>query len=130
MEYQPASDLQKQMVNIIEKLRMDHIDVSRVTCIRSQGSQARRVVARVHGVDKALQIGIGMKPHYVIEFLELFEKCDEKEKVETIIHELLHIPKNFGGGFRFHDYVQNKRVKDLYNQYIKEKDNPNYELFK
>lgn len=130
MKYELAPDLQKQMINIVKKLRMDNVDVNRVTCIRSRGSQTRRIIARVHGVDKALQIGVGIRANYVIEFLELFEKCDEKEKIETIIHELLHIPKNFGGGFRFHDYVQNKKVKELYKQFIKEEENRNYDLFK
>jgi predicted metallopeptidase len=129
MEYIHAPDLQQQMINIVEKLNMDNVDTNRVSCIRSKGSQARGVIARVHGIDKALQIGIGMKAHYVIEFLELFEKCDEREKTETIIHELLHIPKNFGGGFRHHNYVKNRKVRELYKKYIKKEKNRNYNLF-
>lgn len=119
MIYVPAPDLQRQMEDIVTRLGMDHIDVTRVSCIRSRGSRTKRTIARVHGVDKAIQMGLGIKAHYVIEFLELFEKCSEQEKTETIIHELLHIPKNFGGGFRHHDYVQNRRVKELYKRYIK-----------
>ena len=129
MEYIPAPDLQMQMINIVKRLRLDHVDIARVSCIRSRGSQARGVIARVHGVDKALQIGLNIKPQYVIEFLELFEKCSEREKIETIIHELLHVPKNFGGGFRHHNYVNNKRVRELYKIYIKEENKLNYDLF-
>lgn len=116
MEYEPAHDLNRQMRDIVKKLDLDYIDVRRVACVRSKGSQARGVIARLHSLPKAMQLGMNCGAHYVIEFLERFEKCPEREKVETIIHELLHIPKTFGGGFRHHNYVRNKRVKELYGK--------------
>lgn len=118
MQYALAPDLQKQMTEIVEKLKMDHVDINRVVCMRSRGSRTRGVIARLHGLDKPMQLGMNCGSHYVIEFLERFEKCSERDKIETIIHELLHIPKNFGGGFRHHDYVVNKRVKEMYKKYV------------
>ena len=117
MEYKLAFDLQDQMYEIIRKLNLDYIDMDRVSCVRSKGSKARGVIARVHGLPTAVQLGMNCSAFYVIEFLERFEKLSERDKIETIIHELLHIPKNFGGGFRHHDYVENKRVKELYKKY-------------
>ncbi|MEM4261913.1 MAG: putative metallopeptidase, partial [Candidatus Diapherotrites archaeon] len=60
-----------------------------------------------------LMLGMNQqKSFYVIELIsENFDKQSENEKIETIVHELMHIPKTFGGGFRHHDHVCNKNVK-------------------
>ena len=51
---------------------------------------------------------------------EKFEKLPEEEKTKTLIHELLHIPKSFGGGFRHHKpYVNRKIVERAYQEYLK-----------
>lgn len=119
MEYELANDLQEQTLEIIKKLEMDYIDPKRIVCMRGTGSKAKGVIARLHGMDKPMQLAMNCTAFYIIEFLELFEKCSDRDKTETIIHELLHIPKNFGGGFRHHDYVKNRRVKELYKKYTK-----------
>ena len=119
IKYFPASDIEKRMIDILSKLKMDHIDPSKVSCIRSKGSSARRTIARCHGMPKVLQIGMGRGAHYVIEVIsEQFDKLDEEEQTKTIIHELMHIPKNFGGGFRHHDFVNKNSVERMYGQYL------------
>jgi predicted metallopeptidase len=30
---------------------------------------------------------------------------------------MMHIPKNFGGGFRYHDHVTLKNVKEMLEKY-------------
>jgi predicted metallopeptidase len=66
---------------------------------------------------------IGIKAVYVLEFLtERFERLDEEEKIKTIIHELMHIPKSFGGGFVHHNFVTERTVNKVYQEYKKRKD--------
>ena len=122
IRYEIADDIQKRFADIVRTLNLDHIDLNKVVCVRSYGSSTRRVVARCHGMSKVLQIAMGMKAFYVLEFLsERFDKLDDKEQEETIIHELMHIPKNFGGGFRHHDHVSAKNVESIQEFYRKAK---------
>ena len=118
MKYEPALDLQMKMKEIVELLRLEHIDVERVKCFRSFGSSTKRTLARCHTIGKLMQKTIGVKAHYAIEFLEKFEKLSAKDKDKVIIHELMHIPKTFGGGFRQHDFVCEENVDIMYEKFI------------
>ena len=40
-----------------------------------------------------------------------------KDQDKVIIHELLHIPKTFGGGFRQHDFVCEENVEVMYEKF-------------
>lgn len=65
-----------------------------------------------------MQTALGVKAHYVIEVIsEKFDKLSEEERTKTIIHELMHIPKSMGGGFRQHDFVCRRNVDQMYRQY-------------
>ena len=64
-----------------------------------------------------MQRAMNARAHYAIEFLEIFDKMSEKEQDKVIIHELLHIPKTFGGGFRQHDFVCDKNINVFYKTY-------------
>lgn len=123
MKYIEAPDLQQRMNSIVSVLRMEHIDVSRVKCFRSYGSSTKRTLARCHTVGKLMQKTMNVKPHYAIEFLEKFEKLPIQEQDKVIIHELLHIPKTFGGGFRQHDFVCEENIEILYRQLVRERQN-------
>jgi predicted metallopeptidase len=124
MRYEYAEDLQN-IAEEISLLLFPHIDISRVKCFRSKGSSSKNTIARCHTIGKLMQMAIGTKAHYAIEFLELYEKQPEEEKIKTIIHELMHIPKAFGGGFRHHDWVCDNNVNKMYVNYVasKKKDN-------
>lgn len=119
MKYEEAPDLQERMLDIIVSLQMDHIETERVKCFRSKGSSTKRTIARCHTLGKLMQKAIGVKAHYAIEFLEKFEKLSRKDQDKVIIHELLHIPKTFGGGFRQHDYVCEENIDKLYDQFLR-----------
>jgi len=106
------------MCDIVRRLNFAHIDCNRVVCVRSAGSKTKRTIARCHALPKVMQLALETKAFYVIEFLERFERMTEPEKDMTIIHELMHIPKTFGGGFRHHDFVCRKNVTILYNKYM------------
>lgn len=119
MKYEYAEDLQKRMENIVNMLGMEHIDLNRVKCFRSLGSSTKRTIARCHTIGKLMQRAIGCDAHYAIEFLERFERMPRSEQDKVIIHELLHIPKTFGGGFRQHDYVCEENVEKLHRQFLR-----------
>jgi predicted metallopeptidase len=73
-------------------------------------------------MSKVLQIALRLEPVYVLEFIsERFDRLGETEQIRTIIHELMHIPKNFGGGFRFHDHVTARNVQTMLDAYLRAK---------
>jgi predicted metallopeptidase len=119
MKYEYASDLQSRMVDIVNILEMEHIDVMRVKCFRSRGSSTKRTIARCHTVGKLMQKAMDMPAYYAIEFLERFERMSPAEQDKVIIHELMHIPKTFGGGFRQHDFVCAENVEQLYAKFAR-----------
>jgi predicted metallopeptidase len=117
MKYEFAEDLQKTAEEI-SRMLFPHIDISHTKCYRSYGTSSRGTIARCHALNKIMQKAIGIKAVYVLEFLaERFEKLDEEEKIKVIIHELMHIPKTFGGGFVHHDMVTDRTVNKVYAEY-------------
>jgi len=121
IRYFAADDIREKITDIVEKLGMSHVDLSRVACLRSKGSSTKRTIARCHGLSKIVQLGMKTNAFYVIELLsERFDKLSEEEKTKTLIHELLHIPRNFGGGFRHHNFVCQKNIEKLYRIYMEE----------
>ena len=103
-----------------QELGFAHIVSGRVYCILSQGSKTKRTIARIHGLPKALQVGAGLSPLYVIELVsEKFLRQSPEDRLRTLIHELMHVPHNFGGGFRHHKhYVSHRQVEEMYQQYV------------
>ncbi|MEK6915124.1 MAG: putative metallopeptidase [Nanoarchaeota archaeon] len=114
MRYDYAPDLKARLAEIVKTLEMSHIDLNRVECLRSFGSSTKRTIARCHTIGKVMQKGMKTPAFYTIEFLEKFNKLNKTEQDKVIIHELLHIPKTFGGGFRQHDFVCEENIDKLY----------------
>ena len=122
IKYKPAPDLQEKALEICKAL-FPHVKVEHISCIRSFGSSSRGTIARCHALGKVMQLGLGRKAFYTIEFLsETFDRMSEKDQLKTMIHELMHIPKSFGGGFKHHDFVCEENVTLMYNQYMRLKD--------
>lgn len=120
IKYSHAPDINSRIIGIAEKLGMRH-DFSRVICVRSHGSASRRILARCHALPRIMQLALDKKPHYVIEVIsENFDSLGEEDQAKTLIHELMHIPKAFGGGFRHHDHVTRKHVEMMYKRLITE----------
>ncbi|MGV8152503.1 MAG: putative metallopeptidase [Candidatus Nanoarchaeia archaeon] len=118
IKYELAPDIQKETEEIAKMLFL-HVRMSDVVCLRSRGSTSRGTIARCHALGKAMQIALGRKGFYLIEVVsERFDKLSREERTKTLIHELMHIPKSFGGGFKFHDYVSRKNVDTMYEKYI------------
>jgi len=122
MKYEFAPDLQLIAEEVCRFL-FPHVQASRIKCFRSYGSSSRRTIARCHTLGKLMQRAMGVRAFYAIEFLsERFDKLPEHEKVKTVIHELMHIPKTFGGGFRHHNFVTERNVNKMYKEYKKRRD--------
>ena|SRR3989344_4601622 len=117
MKYEEAPDLQERMLDIIKTLNMVHIEIDRLICLRSSGSSSRRTIARCHALGKVMQKAMKTKAFYAIEFLERFDRMPKNEQDKVIIHELMHVPKGFGGGFRQHDYVYDRNVEIMYEKF-------------
>lgn len=102
------------------KLGYSWVMPDRLSVVRSWGSKTKRTIARIHCIGKVMMLGMGQKKSfYVIELIsEKFDRQSENDKTETIIHELMHIPKTFGGGFRHHDHVCSQNVKAELKRYL------------
>jgi len=122
MKYEEAPDLQK-IAEEVSRLLFPHIIMERVKCYRSYGSSTRKTIARCHALGKLMQKAIGVEAYYALEFLSSrFDKLKEEDRIRTIIHELMHIPQTFGGGFRHHDFVCEKNVDLYYKTYMAKKE--------
>jgi predicted metallopeptidase len=123
IRYELAEDIGAGIKDILHKLQMTHVDGSRVVCIRSKGSHSKRVIARCHGLSRIMQLALNQKPHYVIEIVsERFDKLSKEEQTKVLIHELMHIPHSFGGGFRAHKpHVTQKKVERMYKKFLQAK---------
>jgi predicted metallopeptidase len=121
IEYHLAEDIDSRVKEILRRLKMTHIDETRLICLRSKGSGSRRVIARCHGLSRIMQLALNKKPHYIIEVLsERFDQLDKEDQTKVLIHEILHIPHSFGGGFRSHKpFVTRAKVQRIYDQFIR-----------
>jgi predicted metallopeptidase len=118
IKYFEAPDIKRQVDSIASDLELRYIVFHQVYCIRSRGSKAKRTIARIHGLGKIWQGVLSTPPSYIIEVIsEIFDKMPFEKKEKTLIHELLHIPGGFSGGFRPHKgYVERKTVEKLYKK--------------
>jgi len=116
IQYSDAPDVKKLADEVTECLDFNHVVPQFVFCFRSKGSSSDRTIARIHGLGKIWQEALNLPPSYVIEVIsERYDKLSEADREKTIIHELLHIPHSFAGGFRPHKgYIDRKTVEQLY----------------
>jgi len=121
LRYIEAPDVKRLVDEIIDNLDLFHVVPQFVYCYRSKGSESKHIIARIHGLSKIWQEALWRPSAYVIEVLsEQYDKMSDEEKEKTLIHELLHIPKGFSGGFRPHKgYIDKKRVERLHQVLLK-----------
>lgn len=129
MRYIPAPDLKNRTNEVINLLNLHHLDANRIECLRSFGSSSKHTIARCHALGKLMQKAMQTRAFYAIEFLERFDRMPKSEQDRVIIHELMHIPKTFGGGFRHHDFVCQKNIDILYQRFTNLKKNPSLNFF-
>lgn len=118
IKYELAEDIMARLYDIAKKIGMEHVKFSGVYAVRSRGSQSRGTIARCHALSKIWQKCLNIKAVYIIEVIsEMFDNMSREEQDKTLIHELMHIPKSFGGGFIHHNVVHERNVEKLYRVY-------------
>ncbi|HET9946656.1 MAG TPA: putative metallopeptidase [Patescibacteria group bacterium] len=120
LEWEEAPEVKEKIVHILQTLDLPHINHEFIYCYRTQGSSSRSY-ARIWSFPKIFQHALNIEPSYVIEVLsKYFDPLSEEEQIHVLIHELLHIPKNFSGALLPHKSAGRqleKTAKDLFKQY-------------
>lgn len=118
IRYTEAADVKKLADEIIDRLGLFHVVPQFMFCFRSTGSTSKHTIARIHGLGKIWQEALNLPPSYTIEMIsERYDRLSQTGKEKTVIHELLHVPRGFAGGFRPHKgYIDEKIVDDLYRK--------------
>lgn len=102
MKYEKAPDIKERIDYLVKHLDFKHIISENVHCIRSFDAKTR-AYARIWGMAKLFKEVAGIEPHYIIEVnARKFDKLSDREKIKTLIHELMHIPKTFSGALLSH----------------------------
>lgn len=112
LKFVPDYRLRQVLETIVQELRLTHIKIDRVYIVWSKGSRTT-ALARIWGIPSPfIKLRI-CEPTYVIELVvEKFSKLSCDEMIETIVHELLHIPRSFSGGLRSHgEWSKKKNLK-------------------
>lgn len=111
MDWEFAPDIEKEIRSLLRKFSFPHVEPERIFCFRSFGSKSR-ARARIWSLPRIWQKALRITPAYCLEVLaEKFDKLDEEQQRQTLIHELLHIPKNFSGSL-----VTEGRVRVLFKR--------------
>lgn len=119
LNWSEAKEIRQKIKKITKVLDLAYIDSTRIFCYRTHGSKSRSY-ARIWSFPKIFQSALKIKPAYVIEVLSKhFDKLDEDEQHKVLIHELLHIPKNFSGALLPHR-SRGRHLGSLVNKLFKE----------
>ncbi len=126
IRYFEAPDVKELVEQIVFKLGFSHVELSCIYCYRSTNSKSRRTVARIHSLGKLWQKALSSHSAYLIEVIsERYDRLSTEEKEKVIIHELLHIPQGFAGGFRPHKgYITQHKIDSLHSRLLHEQARP------
>ena len=102
MQYKFAPEIKRQIRVLIKELKFTYIKPNQIYCIRSFDVKTR-AIARIWGMAKLFHEVVGIKPNYIIEVnAKRFDKMSDRDKIKTLIHELMNIPKTFSGALLSH----------------------------
>lgn len=109
MQFDLAPDIQSEIGRIINSLGLFYIKSQNVVTFRSFSSKSR-AVARIWSLPRIWQIALKAEAHYCLEVIsERYDKLSQTDKEKVLIHELLHVPKNFSGALLPHKH-QGRRI--------------------
>lgn len=121
MDIELAPDVEKLAKHLVPRLPFPYIDVRRIVFMRSFRATSR-ARARIWSFPKIWQMALKLPPYYVIEVLSHhFDHLSDDDKSRVIIHELMHIPKNFSGALvphrGLHKRINSRTVESLFDMY-------------
>lgn len=121
MELQHAPDIKKMIEVIVPMLPFGYIDPTRIVCMRSTKATSR-ARARIWSFPRIWQMALKKPAYYIIEVLsQHFDHLPPDDKIRVIIHELMHIPKNFSGALvphrGIHKRIDRRTVEKLFQLY-------------
>lgn len=109
LEWHTDYELTERVRGLVSEVEFGHIPAYRIFCFRTDGSKSRSY-ARIWAFPKIFQTVLDIEPAYVIEVInKYYNKLSHEEQTKVLIHELLHIPRNFSGSLLPHTYG-NKRI--------------------
>lgn len=122
---EPAPDIDRLIKHVLRRVDFPHIKATHITGMRSRRATSR-AYARIWSFPKIWQQALNHPPHYIIEVLsQHFDNLSPDDKVRTIIHELMHIPKNFSGALvphrGIHKRINHGAVEQLFKMYQSKK---------
>jgi predicted metallopeptidase len=125
MELKAAPDVKRIVRDVVTHVSFPHVDARRIVCMRSFKATSR-ARARIWSFPKIWQMALHKPAYYVIEVLSHhFDHLTEDDKVRVIIHELMHIPKNFSGALVPHrgrkHRIDHRTVEAIFAQYRQSK---------
>lgn len=111
-----APDLSRRVRFLVQKLELDYIKAGNVVCFRSEGATSR-ARARIWSLPKIWQMGLKVEAHYCLEVLsQYFDRMSPDDQERVLIHELLHIPKNFSGALVPHRSGHRKTFRHYHDE--------------
>ncbi len=122
IDWQSAPDVDKRIRYLAKSLDLDWLNKDNIHSFRSKNSKTRSY-ARIWGLPRIWQKALQKEASYIIEVIsEKYDKLSEKERDKILLHEIVHIPKNFSGSLVPH-YRKGKRnfrnkVAVLLNKYM------------
>lgn len=119
VEWVSDNAIRERVVRLVVDLEIDWIMPDSIHTFRSFNSTSN-AIARIWGLNKVWQMALSEEPAYVIEVIsERFDKLNERQKDEVILHELAHIPKNFSGALMAHSHGKGA-FHDKLDKFIKD----------
>lgn len=119
IKYEEAPDVKSLVIDITRRLNLSHINLANLLCMRSKGSKSKVTIAHIHGLGRIWHKALRIDPIYIIEVIsERYDSLSREDKERILIHELLHIPEGFSGGFRHHNKI-NKHVIEIFHKQLR-----------
>lgn len=121
MDLAPAPDVKKMVTRVLSRVSVPYVDAKRIVCMRSFHATSR-ARARIWSFPRIWQMALNLPAHYVIEVLsEHFDHLSVDDQTRIIIHELMHIPKNFSGALvphrGRHKRIDHRTVEQFFRLY-------------
>lgn len=122
MDWKHAPDIKESVEKLVENLNLNYLNTRRIFCFRSYGSKSR-ARARIWSLPKIWQMAFDCPAGYCIEIIsEKYDHLSAKDKNRILIHELMHIPKNFSGALVPH-LKRNMKMVDILFKELYDSDN-------